>query len=639
MNFFERQDVARRNTVRLVALFALAVVCTVGAVYAVGLVVAHVVEPSIRDEPAGPFLLWRPEVLLFAGGGALLVIALGSISKVAELRHGGAVLAVHLGGRPISRSTDDPVEQRLLNVVDEMAIASGTPAPPVYMLDNEPGINAFAAGYEPTAAVIGVSRGAAERLSRDELQGVIAHEFSHILSGDMRLNIRLVALLHGILVLSLIGYTILRSVAYRPVVRTSRNDDKGGGVALILAVGAALVVIGSIGAFFGNMIKAAVSRQREFFADASAVQFTRNPSGIAGALRKVGGLSYRGSIRSPAAPELSHMFFARAVTAGFAGMFSTHPPLEQRIRRIDPSWDGSMLPSEARRTTDPATSSALSSFASAAAATPVLEQIGNPTEAHLRLARERLAIIPDPLRRAASDAYGARAVIAALVLSSEQAVRDAQLGIVRAADAGVARELGGVASAAAALPRELRITLIDLALPALASLSPSQDAAFRELLRALIGADRRVDLFEFCLQRVVESHLDAMQAGPRRASTHYYGLGRLAEECSLLLSAVARAGASDPGAARAAFAAAARTLGLEHLTFVDDDRLTLHALSDALEALRRVAPKLMRRVLEACVAAVTHDGAVTAREAELLRAVADSLGVPTPPLLPGQPLA
>jgi Zn-dependent protease with chaperone function len=638
MNFFEQQDMARRRTARLVALFALAVLFTVISVYFVGLIAAHWIQPHIEGTPATSFRLWRPEVLLLAGGGSILVILLGSVSKIAQLRHGGSVIAVQLGGRPLSRSTTDLIEKRLLNVVDEMAIASGTPSPPVYMMDRELGINAFAAGYEPTAAVIGVSRGAAERLSRDELQGVIAHEFSHILSGDMRLNIRLIGLLNGILVIGLIGYFILRSVAYRPVVRSSKSNE-GGGIAAILAVGAALVVIGSIGTFFGNLIKAAVSRQREYLADASAVQFTRDPSGISGALRKIGGFSAGSSIISPHAPEASHMFFGRAVTSGMAGLFSTHPPLRDRIKRIDPSWDGTMLESQARRTSDPSTHEAIASFNTAAMTATVLEGIGNPTTAHLELARERLAALPSALREAASEPFGARAVIAALLLDTSPDIRASQMGMISASDRAVAAEAEKLQESVAALPRELRITLIDVALPTLNELSPGQDASFRELLRALIGADKRIDLFEFCLQRVVESHLDAMQSGGRRAGVHYYAFGRLTNECALLLSAIARAGAAAPAAASAAFEAGARRLGEGELAFVDDDRLTLDALSDALDALRHVTPKMMQRLLTACATVVAHDQQVTPREAELLRAIADSLGVPTPPMLPGQRLA
>ncbi|MEC9372805.1 MAG: M48 family metallopeptidase, partial [Planctomycetota bacterium] len=345
MNFFEHQDAARKRTGRLVALFILGVAGVFVATY---LVVAGVVlwmqsrgddgEVALRS-----LLDWR--LLAGVGAAVFFIIGGGSLFKVAQLRSGGgSYVARHLGGRLLDRNTNDPLERRILNVVDEMAIASGTPSPPVFFMDREEGINAFAAGYSPKDAVIGVTRGCAEQLSRDELQGVMAHEFSHIFNGDMRLNIRLIGLLNGILIVGAIGYFILRSAVYTGGARRRSSDDKGGGVIAILALGAGLALIGAIGTFFGSLIKAAVSRQREFLADASAVQFTRNPDGIADALSRIGGLSKRARIDNPNAPEASHMFFGQAVTSGFAGMFATHPPLPQRIKRITPSWDGTFLP-------------------------------------------------------------------------------------------------------------------------------------------------------------------------------------------------------------------------------------------------------------------------------------------------------
>jgi Zn-dependent protease with chaperone function len=274
----------------------------------------------------------------------------------------------------------------LLNVVEEMALASGTPTPPVYLMDREDGINAFAAGFSPNDAVIGVTRGTATRLDRDELQGVIAHEFSHILNGDMRLNLRLMGLLHGILIIGMLGYFILRMSFFSQGRRRSRDGKDG---VPIVVIGAGLAVIGFAGTFFGNLIKAAVSRQREFLADASAVQFTRHPDGIAGALKKIGGFAQGSSIENPNAPIASHMFFGRA-TSGFNAMFATHPPLAERIRRVDPSWDGEFPENVGRADVDGAsraTALGAAGFAGAAAAstglTGAVASIGQPGPAHL----------------------------------------------------------------------------------------------------------------------------------------------------------------------------------------------------------------------------------------------------------------
>ena len=269
--------------------------------------------------------------------GVLVLVGGGSLYKIAQLRGGGRVVAEQLGGRLLHPDTTDPHERVLLNVVEEIALASGTPTPPVYLLEEEEGINAFAAGFTPDDAVIGVTRGTLHQLQRAELQGVIAHEFSHILNGDMQLNIRLMGVLHGILLIGILGYFVFRSAMFSSM---GRRSDRGNAGIALLALGGGLIVIGSLGTFFGKWIKASVSRQREFLADASAVQFTRDPDGIAGALKRIGGFVSGSAVASPNAPEASHLFFGQALSGGLQSIFATHPPLAERIRRLDPSFDG-----------------------------------------------------------------------------------------------------------------------------------------------------------------------------------------------------------------------------------------------------------------------------------------------------------
>lgn len=638
MDFFEHQDAARRRSGRLVALFVIAVAMIVVLVYLVAVFAYHIVRWQIVDEStlAAPFSWWDPRVFVIASTGTLVIIIGASLHKLAELRRGGgAVVALQLGGRPIARTTEDPLERRLVNVVDEMAIAAGLPSPPVYVLDRETSINAFAAGYEPSGAVVGITRGAMERLSRDELQGVIAHEFSHILSGDMRLNIRLICLLHGILIISILGYTLLRTMAYRPV-RVSR-DNNGAGMIPLVVVGIGLVVIGSVGSFFGAMIKAAVSRQREYLADASAVQFTRNPSGIADALRKIGGVSSGARINAPSAAEASHIFFGQALTSGFSALFATHPPLRTRIRRIDPKWDGKMLKSDSRRTSGPKSIEGPQGFSDGARAT-LLEQIGDPTPAHILLAREQLAALPATIHAAARDPFSARALILGLLLNPAPTVREHQLGMVTASDQRLSHELDRLAQPVRDLPRELRLTLIDLALPALTEMTPGQEASFLELMRAVIGADDKVELFEFCLERIVLSRLEAHRRISDRSTIHYYGFGRIASDCAVVLSAIARVGATRESDVAAALNAGASTLGEGPLTLAKPAEITPKSLEQIFERLSHLAPKLKKRFIESCAAVVSHDDHITPREGEFLRAIADSLDVPAPPLLPGQRL-
>ncbi|HEX6961492.1 MAG TPA: M48 family metallopeptidase, partial [Lacipirellula sp.] len=342
-DFFERQDAARRSTKWLVGMFLLGVVGIVGATMAVGVVAIEAAQDSsLYADGAGSMFGVSEEAVagsVMAGLASLALITGGSLFKVAQLNGGGNVVAENLGGRRVFPDTTDLAERRLLNVVEEMALASGVPAPPVFLLSEEAGINAFAAGYSPSDAVVAVTRGTAERLSREELQGVVAHEFSHILNGDMRLNIRLIGVLHGLLLIGLIGRILLR-LASGSRHSSRRNRDGNNGAAYFALVGLALMILGYLGTLIGNLIKAAVSRQREYLADASAVQFTRNPGGLAGALKRIGAAVVGSRLKAPNAAEASHMFFAQGVWEGFTALTATHPPLDDRIRRLQPDWDG-----------------------------------------------------------------------------------------------------------------------------------------------------------------------------------------------------------------------------------------------------------------------------------------------------------
>jgi Zn-dependent protease with chaperone function len=335
MDFFEHQEVARRATGRLILYFLLAVAAIVVAVYFVVLLALVFIAPdSGQPGESNPYMEtpWHPELFAVVAAATVGVILLGSLYKTSQLASGGEGVALMMGGRLIDRQTSDLAERRLLNVVDEMALASGTPVPPVYVMDKEQGINAFAAGRNPGDAVITVTRGCLDYLTRDELQGVMAHEFSHVLNGDMRLNLRLVGILHGILIIAILGWYVLRSMRFSG--RSSRSGKGGGGaIVMILVIGLGLLVIGSVGLFFGKLIKSAVSRQREYLADASAVQFTRLPEGIAGALKKIGGRPETSRISDAHGEEISHMFFCSAAGSRRGQLFATHPPLDARVRR------------------------------------------------------------------------------------------------------------------------------------------------------------------------------------------------------------------------------------------------------------------------------------------------------------------
>lgn len=636
MDFFEHQDQARRNTGRLVLLFVLAVLALI-----VGLNV--IVGAILASQGA-----LHPLAFVAVSVGVLLLVTLGSLYRIASLRGGGRRVAELLGGRRVDPGQAKGPERRLLNVVEEMAIASGAPVPAVYVMDAEPGINAFAAGYAPGDAVVGVTRGALEQLSRDELQGVVAHEFSHILHGDMRLNVRLMGVLYGILLLGLVGQMILRSLRFSG---RSRGGKSGGqAVIAILAIGVALMIVGYAGTFFGNLIKAAASRQREFLADASAVQYTRNPGGIAGALMRIGGLTEGSSVEHPAAPEASHLFFGQGVANRLGRLGATHPPLEERVTRILPQLAGRLRQAfRGDRATFQALQGEIAGLAAAAppqAATPArqepsaLEQVGRVTGAHLVRARELLATLPEDLQRAAGEPFSARAVVYALLLDGGEAVRARQLaGLARHADPEVLRELRRLEAAVRELAPEARLPLAELAIPALTELTREQYGRFAQNLEALIQADGQVSFEEFALERLVRHALEPLfepRAARRRVRSGGGSLGHRADEAALVLSHVARVGAEDGPAAAHAFAAGWGQLGLAPRGFEPPDPARL---GPALDALSGLAPLERRRLLQGAAAAIAADREVRTAEAELFRLLGEALEVPVPPLLAGQRLA
>jgi len=631
-SFFENQDRARKKTGRLVVFFVLAVLAIIAMLYALAILVVgyQAYDPSsgARISELG---WWNPELLVQVGLLALAVVGGGSLFKIAQLRGGGKAVAEGLGGRLVHSDTRDLTERKLRNVVEEMAIASGTATPPVYMLDDELGINAFAAGFSPSDAVVGVTRGCAEQLSRDELQGVIAHEFSHMLNGDMRLNIRLIGVVHGILIIGIIGYILLRSAG----LSRSRGGRDNSGAAL-LAAGFGMMIIGFLGTFFGNLIKASVSRQREFLADASAVQFTRNPEGISGALKKIGGFETGSQIEHPNAPEASHMFFGQGIASGINALFSTHPPLAERIRRLDPSFDGDVA--SAPVAGPPSAEAAVSGFAGAPAATAV-DQIGQTTPAHLRHAAQLIASLPAEVVESAHEAYGARAVIYALLIDRDADARRIQLDrLASHADPAVYAEARKLLPLVERVGTGARLPLVDLAIPALRELSPSQYAAFKANVEELIEADRKIDVFEWTLQRILLHHLAPEFEKARPARVKYRSLQRVVPHCQVVLSTLAHAGSRSEAAASHAFGLGVSELSVPGLDLLPVDRCGLAQLDTAFSVLEELAPQPKGQLLHACAVTVAADREVSVVEAELLRATADSLGCPMPPLLPGQPL-
>lgn len=643
MNFFEHQEQARKRTGRLVALFILAILALISLTSLVLLAFFNEGDLAFLqgEMSSGDWML-----LINVSLTVLLIVAFASLFKHLQLKGGGKVVAEALGGRLVNPNTRDPEERRLINLVEEMALASGTPVPPVYLLE-EAAINAFAAGYSSQDAVIGVTRGAVQQLNRDELQGVIAHEFSHIFNGDMRLNLRLVAILHGIVIIGLGGRLLMHAASVSRFRRTSRD---GRATMAMLALGLALLVLGAIGIFFGKLIKAAVSRQREFLADASAVQFTRNPQGIAGALSKIGGLPQHSTLEAGQSEQFSHLFFSNALGSSLKGMLATHPPLQERIERLNagplPQASANKpAPSQPSPATEPTRGFAglkTGLGVAAAAAERSIEAMGQPDEQHLEQAHQTLMHLDPRLVEAAHEPFSARAIIYDLLLSEDAQVRETQLNQLQAE---AARDsylaLQELLEPLSQVTGEQRLPLVEISLPALKYLTEEQLQRFKSCMALLIRADQRLSLMEWSLSRLVLHSLEKPEPRPRKQN-----LDQLGAEAAELLSLIAWAGQQGSGkahlsaaekhlAAQACFAAASQELPFAQMELQAAEDLKLRRLDPLLKAFNGLKPLHKPRLLKAVARCITEDGQISLQQAELFRVLGAALDSPLPPLLDG----
>ncbi|EGU6977259.1 M48 family metallopeptidase [Vibrio parahaemolyticus] len=613
MDFFHHQDTARQRTGLLVMLFTLAVLAITGlvSVISIGIYFYFTGEPFTTQSIISYCLL--------SFVGVLLVVSISSFIRLSELNaNGGRGVAESIGGKLISTDTSNAKHRQLLNVVEEMSIASGIPVPPVYVMTEEHGINAFAAGMSIDDAVIGVTQGALDAFSRDELQGVIAHEFSHILNGDMRLNTRLIGALFGITCIAHFGHLILdNSNSTRHVSRSSSDSNKGFAVIILIAI--VCLVLGWLGTLFGNMIKAAISRQREFLADASAVQFTRNDQGIAGALKKIGSNVQGSTLNTKASDEMSHMMFGQSKLSGFSSLFATHPPLDERIRRIEPNWDG-IYAQHSHAQSTAFDNEQVSGFA-VGGGSPA-SQSASPSEQLSETGQQLISQLPPELVDIAREPYSARFIAFALIFDGSDIQREMIKSYVPLASQSTLLPWLDYD-----LPLHLRFPLLELALPALKSLSEAQKISLCKVLRELSETDNQYSLAEWCVINLLEKQLLASFGFIKQHKT----LKQLEESVFWLLRELAWVSHSQADKAQRAYHCALAHLGFPEVK-LEPANSNWHLSRAALELLLQLKPKDRRMFVKACRLAIESDGEITVAEGELYRVIACFLEVPEPPL-------
>ncbi len=640
--FFQRQANARRNTVLLIALFLLAVAIISLAVCLVGYLVTRSETTSLD------FVDWLISSHgLMTAGAVVCLIVVGSLVRWIDLAGGGERVARMVGARLIDPSTRDADERKLRNIVEEMAIASGVSVPQLYVMDRETSINAFVAGYSPSEAVMVVTHGALTQLNRDELQGVVGHEFSHILNGDMRINVRLIAVLAGILMIGQIGSFLLHSTS--PSSYSSRRN-KEQGAAVIL--GLALMVIGYVGLFFGRLIQAAVSRQRELLADASSVQFTRNPEGIGSALYKIG---FQGGLLTSTshASDMNHMCFGESTAMKFSQLLASHPPIDARINAIQP---GLLARLQSRqRDTRPATQirsgktvpEAAAGFASTSAPAPSQElppitytpadrlssSVGQVTARSEDYAKNLLEQLPATFLELLYTRSGAVQLCYALLTDQLDATGQERVLSLLEDHPLLAPQsalIGKLTPTLKSLGAASRFPALELAMPALRKLDPEERRLLIDNTQQLVRADGRVSLFEFAMISFLQRHLGA-NAGAV-VKTKHRSYQTVKTPLHHLFSLMARAGSSSVDGASQLYGEAMAGFTSPTNQKPPADRVSMAELRDALVQLNSLSPLLKPAVIDACGHCVSHDGRVTVTEYEMLRLVADQLDCPMPPI-------
>ena len=655
MNFYIAQDKARQKTKWLVLfyLFALLLLTIVSTIALMLLMPLFGVQ-GLPDFSADFWssLFSEKHSNTFLGVGAF-ILGGAFISSYIESRHlakGGSVVAAGLGGVKISASTTDFNERKALNVVTEMAIASGMPVPDVYLLKNETGINAFAAGMMPSDAVIGLTQGAIDKLTRAQLQGVVGHEFSHILNGDMRLNLRIIMLLHGVAFIALLGRILTPTSNQRNGRYHRSSSSKGKGRGVIIIVGILLRLIGWLGVLLGKIVKAAVSRQREFLADASSVQFTRNPSAIGDALKVIGSPSQTTRIQKTDISEVSHLFFGQAFRTHFNFIFATHPPIEQRIRRLEPHWDGLFLKPLTTPTIEPVheTSAKLEpvttseSLAMLMAAGITIEHLSVAAQKkleylmdHSKEPLEAMALVIVVLMSDAIEGFKVTKPEACeesvVEVNAESSSEPLMNRLFTTCDiAGLAQAVKLQQERLRSIDLENRLPLIEIAMPALKEMSLPQYKHFQSCLLAVMDLDQQQTIYEQSVYQLISRYLDVHFALAPPIKVRYKKAKQVSIEIQLVISLLAYYGhdSNSPDLVKQAFEKGMQLIDLPDATLLDATPSNQGLFQTATQKLAYCSDELKATILKGLMACIEHDGKVADIERELILAIAATLEVP-----------
>lgn len=635
MNFYEHQEAARRKTFLLTTYFTLAVVIIVITINMVAFLALKMAsfDGLSFDKWLGSWLSWATAV------GTLAAIAGGSLTRMHQLSKGGGIsVALMAGATPLVSNTQDPRERILLNVVEEMAIASGCSVPKVFVMRNETAINAFVAGTEPRNTVLAITQGALTRLNRDELQGVVGHEFSHILNGDMKLNIRILGTLAGILVIGQLGFKILRGE------RGSHWNPRGSSNSLYaFPFALALIAVGYVGLFFGRLIKAAISRQREFLADASSVQFTRNPEGIASALYAIKHYAEHGLIHNLHAEDLSHMYFGESVALKFNRLLATHPPIETRIEAIKPGLVPRLKARFRNRDTkqvgaQPSPNNEQSPFTmqfthnssrfetTKVNPSSIKASVGTPTPQHYGYAKTLLNMLPQSLRVDAHD-DGAESLIYALLLTKNSQPRLALASMTQsnARKTQIEEQLQQLQTC----NERFHLPLLDMALATLTMEKVSLKRKIIDNCATLVRADNQLSLSEFVYSYLITTTL----ANTTTVKETINSLADASKELAQIFCLLVISSGEPKETRRQNFKIMMAGFFGQDYSHLLDQPPTYKELTAALQKLGRLNPLLKQPVVDACVDCILMDGKVKVKEVEVLRALSDALGCPIPPAI------